>query len=206
MPTPDDRRAATLLLGLALAGLAVRIVLAGPEPPGAVGFRQTDATRPAQDSVAARAARLARPLATGERIDVDRASVEDLTRLPRVGPGIANRIVAHRDAHGPFGTLDGLDRVPGIGPVLLEAVSRHVTFSGRPRANLGPGAHPRPLSLNRATAEELAELPGIGAAKAAAIVAFRRRHGPFRNMDDLAKVSGIGSRTVEGLRERVRIP
>ena len=206
MPTSDDRRAATLLLGLALAGLAVRIVLAGPEPPGAVGFRQSDADRPLPDSVAARAARLARPLAPGERIDVDRASVEDLTRLPRVGPGIANRIVADRDAKGPFGSLEGLDRVPGIGPVLLETVSRHVSFSGRARVKAGSGAPGRRLSLNRATAAELADLPGIGVTKAAAIVAFRRRNGPFRNVDDLAKVSGIGSRTVEGLRERVRIP
>jgi competence protein ComEA len=205
MSTSDDRRAALLLLGLALVGFVVRMVLAGPAPPGAVAYRPSNAARPAQDSVAARAARLARPLAPGERIDVDQASVEELTRLPRIGPGLANRIVDDRDAHGPFGSLATLDRVPGIGPVLLQTVARHVTFSGRPTQRSSPVTAPL-LSLNRASAEELTSLPGIGATRAAAIVAYRQRVGPFRNIDDLENVPGIGSQTVERLRKRVKIP
>ncbi len=205
MPTSDDRRAAVLLLGLTLAGLVVRVVLTGPGPSGAVAYRPSSATRPVQDSVAARAARLARPLAPGERIDVDRASVEELARLPRIGPGLANRIVSYRDAQGPFGSLEALDRVPGVGPVLLEAVARHVVFSGRPRHRRGPVTVSL-LSLNRASVEELTSLPGIGATRAEAIVAYRRRTGPFRRIDDLANVPGIGSKTVDRLRERVKIP
>ena len=71
---------------------------------------------------ARRAAQLARPLLPGERIDIDRADVSEITRLPRVGPALAQRIVAWRTEHGPFGTLSRLDSVPGVGVKLLDAI------------------------------------------------------------------------------------
>jgi hypothetical protein len=127
----DDRRAALLLALLALAGAGVRYVLAPRAPaPGDVrlaaapsesGLRQT----------ARRAAQLARPLAPGERIDLDRADVTEITRLPRVGPALAQRIVAWRAEHGLLGGLERLDSVPGVGPKLLAALRPYVTFSGR---------------------------------------------------------------------------
>ncbi|HEX2187661.1 MAG TPA: helix-hairpin-helix domain-containing protein, partial [Longimicrobiaceae bacterium] len=54
---------------------------------------------------AERAGRARRPLAPGERIDPNTANAEELDRLPRVGPGLAAKIVAHRESHGPFRTL-----------------------------------------------------------------------------------------------------
>lgn len=49
-----------------------------------------------------------------------------------------------------------------------------------------------PVNINTATAEELQTLPGIGQARAAAIVAYREEHGPFVYVEDLLGVSGIG--------------
>jgi competence protein ComEA len=201
----DDRRAAILLLGLLLAGAVVRLVLAGGQAPGSVGFRATAGSRPGADSLAARAARLARPLQPGERIDVDRADAEQLTRLPRIGPALARRIVADREQRGAFGSLEELDRVAGIGPVVLETIGRNVTFSGRVPAR-GAGARRVRVRLNSAGVEELATLPGIGSVRAAEIVAHRRRHGPFQHLDDLQRVPGIGPRTVERLRDLVQLP
>ena len=79
---------------------------------------------------ARRAASLARPLAPGERIDLDHADVTEITRLPRIGPALAQRIVAWRAEHGLFGSLERLDSVSGVGPRLLEALHPWVTFSG----------------------------------------------------------------------------
>lgn len=208
MATSDDRRAAALLLGLALAGVLVRFVVAGPAAPGAVGYRAANDDRPERDSVAARAALLAKPLGPDEQIDVDRATAEELTRLPRIGPTLASRIVTDREDNGPFGSLDGLTRVSGVGPALAQTVRRHVTFSGRPKPSSLPtaGARTAAISLNRATVAELTRLPGIGRGRAEAILEYRSRHGPFRRVEDLEQVPGIGAKTVERLRNRVRIP
>lgn len=76
---------------------------------------------------ARRAASLARPLLPGEKIDLDHADVTEITRLPRIGPALAQRIVAWRTEHGLFGSLARLDSVPGIGPKLLDAIRLFVT-------------------------------------------------------------------------------
>lgn len=131
----DDRRAALLLSVLALAGAGVRYLLApGAAAPGDVQILAAVDTphrsRGGLHETARAAARLARPLAPGDRIDVDRADVTEITRLPRVGPALAQRIVAWRTTHGPFGSIERLDSVSGIGPRLIEALRQFVTFSG----------------------------------------------------------------------------
>jgi competence protein ComEA len=97
----------------------VRLVAATDTPP-----------RRGLQGTARTAARLARPLLPGERIDLDRADVTEITRLPRIGPAFAQRIVAWRDQHGPFGGLARFDSVPGVGPKLLESLRPYVMFSG----------------------------------------------------------------------------
>ena len=66
-------------------------------------------------------------------VDVDVSDSAELERLPRIGPALAARIVADRNAKGPYGSLAGLQRVRGIGPKLSALLGPHVTFSGTPR-------------------------------------------------------------------------
>jgi competence protein ComEA len=62
------------------------------------------------------------------------------------------------------------------------------------------------VDLNHADARTLAEsLDGIGLVKAEAIVAYRSRHGPFRSVDDLAHVKGIGAKTIDANRNAIVI-
>jgi competence ComEA-like helix-hairpin-helix protein len=129
----DDRRAALLFSLLALGGAGARYALAptAEAAPGDVELVAVDTPPRSTLRVTARsAARLLRPLQPGERVDIDRADVTEITRLPRIGPALAQRIVAWRKEHGPFGSLARLDSVPGIGPALLEALRSVVTFSG----------------------------------------------------------------------------
>lgn len=58
--------------------------------------------------------------ATTGPISLSTATVEDLDRLPGIGPAIAGRIVSYRETNGPFSSVDELEEVPGIGPALLE--------------------------------------------------------------------------------------
>lgn len=205
MVSKDDKKAALILLGLAAVGLCVRIAVGGAVAPGEVLYSADNHDTPPRDSLAAQAERLARPLARGEKIDLDAASALELNRLPRIGPGLAGRIVADREANGPFGSLRALDRVPGIGESVLASVAPYAEFSGRPR---GPSVAVRGqrVRINIATVEQLESLPGIGRVKAEAILEYRSRHGRYRTVDDLARVRGIGEATVERLRPLVVVP
>jgi competence ComEA-like helix-hairpin-helix protein len=68
-------------------------------------------------------------------LDLNHASIDDLVRLPGVGPALAERIVAARAGDGPFASVDDLARVPGIGPAKLARLRDLVSVS--------PGGPPR---------------------------------------------------------------
>lgn len=50
------------------------------------------------------------------RLDLNRADVNALRELPGVGPALAARLVEHREAHGPWGSLEEVRQVNGVGP------------------------------------------------------------------------------------------
>ena len=84
----------------------------GPRPAGAAGRRSTQPE----------------PLRPGT-LDIDRAPAAEWVRLPGIGPSLAARIVADRDAHGPFAAPEGLLRVRGIGQKTLEKIRPFLTGS-----------------------------------------------------------------------------
>ncbi len=91
--------------------------------------------------------------------------------------------------------------IPAQGEALPPAP---VTGGSAGGTGAGGGGSPSVVDLNRATAEELDRLPGVGPATAAAIVAHREQRGPFRSVDDLLQVRGIGTAKLEALRGQVR--
>jgi competence protein ComEA len=103
-----------------------------------------------------------------------------------------------------------------MGPALASAEAEHLQ---RLRPANAPGAPqtlpplrlsaaaPAPegtVNINDASAGELEELPGIGPAKARAIVEHRRGH-PFHKVDDLVRVKGIGRKTFGRLRPYITV-
>ncbi len=102
----------------------------------------------------------------------------------------------------------------GAGPQFLpdttaryapQAITSVATPSGAAPVGASEGIAAGPLDengqidVNKATAEELELLPGIGPSKAAAIVAEREKGGPFRSIADLERVHGIGEKTAQRL-------
>jgi len=59
------------------------------------------------------------------------------------------------------------------------------------------------VNVNTATAEEIASLPGIGPSYAKRIVEYREKNGPFKRVEDLLNVQGIGEKTLEKIRDKV---
>ena len=64
---------------------------------------------------------------------------------------------------------------------------------------------PGVININTASQSQLETLPGIGPVKAAAIVAYRQEHGAFKSVEDLVKVSGIGKKTLENIRDQITV-
>lgn len=62
-----------------------------------------------------------------------------------------------------------------------------------------------PIDLNQASAAQLTRLPGIGEALAKRIVDFREQHGPFKRVEDLMKVKGIGEKSFQKLRPHIKV-
>lgn len=81
---------------------------------------------------------------------------------------------------------------PAESPVLAPQASENVHGSGA-------------VNLNTATVEELQTLSGIGEKKAADIISYREAHGPFKQVDDLLQISGIGEKTLDKFREQVTV-
>lgn len=211
-----EQRALWLATVIVLLGAAARLGLAPDEaafswserPPDSgaeAGGRALEEARRAVGEGAAKAARASTPLAPGERIDPNEAPAEELDRLPGVGPATARSILEERASGGAFRSRQDMLRVPGIGPSRLEEMAAHLSLpDGADAEDRGRNGRPGDrVDLNRADRASLEQLPGIGPALAGRILELRGREGPFRAVEDLLEVSGIGPVTLERLEGRV---
>jgi len=73
------------------------------------------------------------------RVDLNTAGESELRLLPEIGPALAARIVADREAHGPFVSVEALARVRGVGPRTVAEIAPFARVTKRP-----PGPTPAP--------------------------------------------------------------
>ena len=142
--------------------------------------------------------------------NVNTASATELQRVSRIGAVRAQAIIDYRNQHGPFQSLNELTRVRGIGAATIENFRRagFCVKASTETSNNPPQAspnHPTTTNsncdnVNTANAVTLRRVNRIGVVKAQAIIDYRNQHGPFRSLDELTRVRGIGPATLENFR------
>ncbi len=124
-------------------------------------------------------------------------SVRSADSLTQAGQG--------SDTGGTVLAADTVKTVSGDQPEGVRIPSREgpgepASFAKkRPAESRGLPGPAQPINLNRADAAMLMQINGIGAKTADAILAWRRAHGPFRDLRDLLNIKGIGEKKLEKL-------
>ena len=151
-----------------------------------------------------------------EKFDLNRASRADLLQIPGIGSERIDGILAYRQLHGRFSNTDELRRVEGIGPVTAQRLQNHfyvreivpedepLRLQRKEVATSSLKRSERLVDLNRALQADIEKLPGIGRTLAERIVSEREAR-PFKKVDDLRRVPGIGVKRLEQLRPLVEI-
>ena len=160
MPTPAERKALLFLAGVIVLGASVRVVRAARDDGASDAANdqalarqiaavdsahRTDNKAPRSVKGSSRSLRRRSPSpAEGNTskttaavpaaiVDLDVGTASEIESLPRIGAVLARRIVDDRSANGPFGSLEGFQRVRGVGPALAASLAPRVTFSGTAR-------------------------------------------------------------------------
>jgi competence protein ComEA len=135
-------------------------------------------------------------------IDLNKATAEELEELPSVGPSTAKKIVAGR----PYSKVDDLAKA-GVPARVITAIRSKVHVAeataakskAKSTGTTEPKAKSEKVNLNTADAAMLEDLPNVGPAHAKAIIAAR----PFKSVDDLERVKGLGKARIDALRDLV---
>src|SRR5688572_21778184 len=113
--TKDEQRAVAFVAAMVVLGMAGRWVRRPEAIFTDLATVDAESLAVASAQVGAEEKRRKKPLAAGEKIQVNAAGAAELDRLPGVGPALAERIVAYRDSAGFFGAPEELRRVRGFG-------------------------------------------------------------------------------------------
>ena len=142
VPTPAERKALLFLSTVLVLGASTRAyrTLQSRSPTDAHARSALERQIKAADS--ARKSGLRKPKREKKQrsppkpagpVDLDVATEKEIEGLRHIGPTLAKRIVADRDSFGPFGSMEGLKRVKGVGPSMVGKLDSAVTFSLVPR-------------------------------------------------------------------------
>jgi len=91
-----------------------------------------------------------------------------------------------------------------ISPVLLASVPAEQVQAAKTKkeakVQTQAESQSQTVNINKASAESLEALPGIGPALASRIITYREENGPFKTVDDITEVRGIGAKMLAKLR------
>ena len=128
----------------------------------------------------------------------------DYTGDAAVGTGAGAEAGTATEADSPVpASMPGSENITDFGTVQTPAPPEKTGSAAVPVTE--PPEEPGKININKAGMEELMTLPFIGEVKARAIIQYRTENGPFKTVDDLDNVKGIGAKTLEKLRPFVTL-
>ena len=183
-----------------VAGVAV-VIVAGV---AFVGWRSSSAPAELDLPRATPAGAAASPVTSAPPATAHAAGAIARPGVYRLPPGA--RVTDLLDAAGGPAADADLDQLNLAAPV-GDGERIYVPHKGEvaPPVAGGVAAPAGPVDVNRASADELDALPGVGPATAQAIIDYRTKNGPFRRVDDLLEVPGIGDAKLATLRDKVKV-
>jgi len=113
---------------LMVAGMMTMAAAPAGSTPQSGEQAQAASAKAPKKAKAPKASKADRLKTSGKSININTASAEDLTALPRIGAKVALRIVEYRAAHKGFKSVDELRNVKGVGPKLLDGIKPYVAL------------------------------------------------------------------------------
>ena len=148
------------------------------------------------------------------KLDLNKATLSQLIRLPGIGPSKAKAIIDYRKKIGGFTKPEQLIEVSGIGEKTFEKLKDRLFVEAKvdtvPKQLNREKQHYKaeqdfPININTADLDSLQRLPGIGKVKAEAIIEYRESIGGFKTKEEIKKVRGIGEKTFEKIKDLIVI-
>ncbi|GGE74697.1 helix-hairpin-helix domain-containing protein [Priestia taiwanensis] len=135
-------------------------------------------------------------------VDVKGAVVKSGVYELRQGTRIKDAIAAaggfadHADSNGV-----------NLAATLQDEMVVYVPVIGEEQSTVQNGGETKDskISINKATSEELQQIPGIGPTRAETIINYREENGPFKKIEDLLEISGIGEKTLEKMKDKIKL-
>ncbi|MFK7946433.1 MAG: helix-hairpin-helix domain-containing protein [Saprospiraceae bacterium] len=130
------------------------------------------------------------------KIDINKASVEDFQQLKGVGKGYAKRIIKYRDKLGGFTSTNQLNEIYGFPKETYEVIKEQLVIKSKTITK---------ININTAMYKDLVNHPYIDSKRANAIVKYRKQHGKFKSVDDLAKIYAISKSTLKTIKPYLKV-
>jgi len=145
------------------------------------------------------------------KVDINKADIDNLVKIPGIGPVKAKAIIDYREKIGKFESLSELTNVKGIGKETVTKLEPYLEIAGdsakvnSSRISEGEKAISSKININTASKDELILLSGIGKKKAQAIIEYREEMGGFKTKDEIKKVKGIGDSIYKKIKSKIEV-